>query len=95
MTGQRVAILDGSLSLFLTDPPAPDTEAPRSPTDHLGLQPIPHFKDVVLNTVREIVSSGETRTSKIAVVDVGVVCDTGAVGILGSALHKQVLNQIG
>jgi mediator of RNA polymerase II transcription subunit 14 len=93
MNGQRVAILDGSHSLFITDPPSSSMEMSRSPVEGLSLQPIPQFQEIVLDAVREVVSSGEV-SGKIALIDVGVVCDADAVGALGRAMHGRILGRM-
>ncbi|KAF5386160.1 hypothetical protein D9615_002363 [Tricholomella constricta] len=90
MSGRRVAILDGSYSLF--DPAASTTPSTSSDTDDtLGLRPIPQFTEIVTGVVRDMVSSERVQAGKIAVVDVGVICDTATVRDLGRAIHAKVL----
>jgi mediator of RNA polymerase II transcription subunit 14 len=104
MTGQRVAILDGSHSLFLTrtlqslpTPADADTTQPSASSGSrdqdlgdstLGLQPIPGFNEIILDAIREVASTG--TLGKIASIDVGVVCDTSAVRAIGRAIHDRV-----
>jgi mediator of RNA polymerase II transcription subunit 14 len=104
MKGQRVCILDGSHSLFgpgadpaTSSPKKHATVLPSVPdvNDKLGLQPIPHFQEVVLDAVREVTSSesGRLELGKIAPVDVGVVCAASAVRAVGQAIHRRVFQQ--
>ncbi|KAJ6602180.1 mediator complex subunit MED14-domain-containing protein [Mycena sp. CBHHK59/15] len=86
MSNQRVLILDGSHSLFNTGP------AEDRPGPDLGLQPIPRFREIVLDASREMVSSAAVSLGKIAPMDVGVVCETGIVRALGRAIHAAVVD---
>ncbi|KAG6866650.1 hypothetical protein C0991_000760 [Blastosporella zonata] len=83
MTDQRVAILDASFSLF--DPAVQDN------TGETGLKPIPRFKDIVTDAVRDITSSGKAQPGKFAVIDVGVICDIATVCELGKTIHLRVV----
>jgi len=104
MKGQRVCILDGSHSLFDDASPATISSSPQKQTtplpsssegnEHLGLQPIPNFREVVLDTAREVISSGRVELGKIAPIDVGVVCDASSVRAVGRAIHSRVLQQL-
>jgi mediator of RNA polymerase II transcription subunit 14 len=122
--GQRVAILDGSHSLFRGDLSASSTAAaasspsklspaktpsskpspaksvtgltkPSSVTvnaSDLGLQAIPQFQDIVLEAIQDAtIAHPEITDLQIASVDVGVVCDTGAVRFVTRALHEKIL----
>lgn len=93
MSGQRIAILDASHSLF--DVQIPDKIARKEPEiDELVLQPIPQFRDIVSNAVRAHLDAGELKMGKVAVVDVGAVCDAAGVGILTRPIHTQVLQRL-
>lgn len=114
MTEQRVAILDGSHSLFPPGPPsstlvsaaAAGKEKPTKAQPHpppppltrkgqdeggstLGLHPIPGFAEIILDSIRDVISM-EGSLGKLAPVDVGVVCDASAVRALGRAIHDRV-----
>lgn len=93
MTNQRVAILDGSHSLFdITPSGSSATGLSRgSVDDSLGLQPIPRFQEIVTGVVQDVIASGDVVLGKIAVVDVGVVCDAASVRHIGKAIHAKVL----
>ncbi|KDR75325.1 hypothetical protein GALMADRAFT_249364 [Galerina marginata CBS 339.88] len=93
MSEQRVAILDASHSLF--DIQIPGKPPPNDPViDGLVLQRIPRFRELMVNTVQEGLTSGKLTMGKIAAIDVGVVCDGAGVGFLTKAIHAQVLEQI-
>jgi len=115
MTEQRVAILDGSHSLFPPGPPSstlvaaaaagnkkPSKAQPHPPppstkkgqdegssSSTLGLHPIPGFAEIILDSIRDAIST-EGSLGKLAPVDVGVVCDASAVRALGRAIHDRV-----
>ncbi|KAG5646818.1 hypothetical protein DXG03_002195 [Asterophora parasitica] len=91
--GRRVAILDGSYSLF--NPTATTTSASPDTGDTLDLRPIPQFKEIIGGVVRDMISSGLVEAGKVAVVDVGVICDTTNVRDLGRAIHAKVLEHRG
>jgi len=93
MSGQRVAILDASHSLFDVQMPG-KTPAKDPVVDGLVLQRIPRFREIVVNTVQEGLTSGKLTMGKIAAIDVGVVCDGAGVGFLTKVIHAQVLEQI-
>ncbi|KII92020.1 hypothetical protein PLICRDRAFT_103790 [Plicaturopsis crispa FD-325 SS-3] len=86
MSNQRAAILDGSHSLFRS------TDA-TSPPSTLGLQPIPGFSEIVQSALKDLTSQGELRGNFVPV-DVGVVCEVGAVRVIGRALHDRVLKRL-
>lgn len=89
MTGQRVVILDGSQSLF--DRSSPPQQTPTAAGDGLGLQPIPHFRRILLDAMREGISSGGTTPGNVAVTDAAIVCDAASVRIMARAIHVKVL----
>lgn len=93
MSGQRVAILDGSHSLFNTGLPGSSDQVQadiKPPVQEMGLQPIPNFRETVLQAVRESITSNSVSPRRIAPIDVGVVCDADAVRVLGKAIHLKV-----
>ena len=104
MKGQRVAILDGSYSLF--GPPETGVgKEKRTNGDELGLRPIPRFREIVQEAVAEVLRSGSGSWSssqaadgvvrgKIVPVDVGVVCSTEAVRAVARALHARVAKEL-
>ncbi|KAJ6558514.1 mediator complex subunit MED14-domain-containing protein [Mycena vulgaris] len=88
MTNQRVLILDGSHSLFSTGSVQQSSE---DPSIELGLQPIPRFSEIVLEAVKQLLSSGATPRGKIAPLNAGVVCQTDVVRTLGRAIYVAVV----
>jgi len=101
MTEQRVAILDGSHSLFPTgNPPStlvgskgkktaqPPTKDQGPDQGTLGLHPIPGFAEMIVDAIRDTTSLGSL--GKIAPIDVGVVCGVSVVRALGRAIHDRV-----
>ena len=62
--------------------------------DHLVLQPIPKIRDLVTDTVREGLASGDLTKGKVAAIDIGVICDDGGVNPLARAIHTQVLKYL-
>ncbi|KAJ7287402.1 mediator complex subunit MED14-domain-containing protein [Mycena rebaudengoi] len=90
MTNERVLILDGSRSLFNTGS-SPSEE--RTDTQ-LGLQPIPRFREIVLDVVKSLISSGAASPGKIAPLDVGVVCETHVVRTLTGRIYAAVIEAV-
>jgi len=89
MSDQRVAILDASHSLFDVQ-----TRKGLDEVDQLVLQPIPQFRDIVSDTVRTVLGAGNFKLGKVAVIDVGVICDTTGVAMLTRLIHVQVLQKL-
>ncbi|KAJ3571005.1 hypothetical protein NP233_g4045 [Leucocoprinus birnbaumii] len=97
MTNQRIAILDGSHSLYpassplssSSKPPLPTSTSPRDVSQ--GLQPIPQFSEIIAEVVKYGLTTGEVRPGKIARIDSGVVCDCTAVRKLARAIHMRVV----
>ena len=90
MAQARVAILDASSTLF----PVDDRSLP-PPAVHesdLTLKPIPDFRDIVTAACKDV--TGKVARSKIAPVDVGVICDSTAVRNVARALHERVLRKL-
>lgn len=98
MTGQRIVILDASHSLFAADLSSltSNTTTPAQPdTDALGLQPIPGFAEIIMDAIRDVAATGKAGLGTVAPVDVGVVCDAGAVRALGRVIHERVRARLG
>ncbi|PPQ98421.1 hypothetical protein CVT24_004100 [Panaeolus cyanescens] len=93
MTGQRVAIVDASRSLF--DLPS-ERNAPQkeTPFDNLLLKPIPNFKSIVTEVVQQGYADKHLTPGKVAAVDIGVVCDSAGVAVLTKGLHSRILEQL-
>lgn len=97
MTEQRVAILDGSHSLFLSGEVPSGSGADRTTfsiggherDSTLTLQPIAGFNEIVQDAVREVITFG--TPGKVVPVDVGVICDASTVRAMGRAIHDRVL----
>lgn len=92
MSGQRVAILDASHSLFETR--RQGGTAPETVENEVMLRPIPHFKEIVLDAVKQVMLAEHVQSHNIAAIDVGVVCDTSLVGALGRIIHTKVMEQL-
>ena len=105
MTDKRIAILDASYSLYQgavvrdsgSGPDARSRTHPDADVERLGLQPIPDFRALVFDAVR----ATRSRTAdsghggrRLATIDVGVVCEGGAVGPVIRALHERVLRKL-
>lgn len=90
MTGGRVVLLDGSYSLFARS--SSTTTSTNISTDNdsgTSLQPIPNFPDIILDAIRDVGTAGTVP------IDVGVVCDAGAVRAVGRAVHERVRAKLG
>jgi mediator of RNA polymerase II transcription subunit 14 len=93
MSDQRVAILDASHSLF--DVQIPDKMARiELEVDQLVLQPIPQFRDIISDVARTRLDAGSFKMGKVAVIDVGVVCNATRVSMLTRLIHAQVLRRL-
>jgi len=91
MSGQGIAILDASHSLFGFSDPNKDVH---SDVNKLVLKPIPQFREIVANAVRDAQASGSLALSKVATIEVGVICDAGGVKALTRVIHSRVLESI-
>lgn len=93
MSDQRVAILDGSHSVFdssISD--SPSASAHETVDDGLGLKPIPRFEEIVKDAARTA-TSGDVQPGKVAVIDVGIICDTSVVRDFAKTIHARVWQQ--
>jgi mediator of RNA polymerase II transcription subunit 14 len=92
MSEHRVAVLDGSYSLFSA---SKSTPAPSSPVKNasLTLLPIPGFKDVLKAAVDELQSGGFKGV--MVNVDVGFVCECSDVRSVCKVLHRMVEEALG
>lgn len=88
MTGQRIAILDASYSLFGSS--SSSTSSPSS--ELLSLLPIPEFKTLVTDAIKYVRIKDEH--AKVAYIDAGVVCDSSFVSGVARALHERVLKKL-
>jgi mediator of RNA polymerase II transcription subunit 14 len=93
MTGQRVAILDGSRSLFDIGVPTSATNR-KTLDEHICWQPIPGLEEIVLESVKELLSASGVASGNITNIGVGVICDTSTVTPLIRAIHTRVLRQL-
>ena len=87
MNDQSVAILDASYSPFAF---VREKSTVESSDDNLGLRSIPKFTEIVTDAAKSAMSSGEYRPGTIAIIDVGVVCNTSTVQVVGRALHSRI-----
>ncbi|OCH90250.1 MED14-domain-containing protein [Obba rivulosa] len=106
MTGARIAVLDGSHSLFAPHADAaaaaPASGKPNSKTGSsaggadsdagLLLQPIPDMKAIVLEAVKAAAEKG--ARGQVAPIDVGVICDASAVRLVARALYEGALQRL-
>ncbi|KAI6036221.1 mediator complex subunit MED14-domain-containing protein [Pisolithus microcarpus] len=90
MADKRIAILDASRSLFQRSP-SPQTEGV---TESLAFQPIPDFRDLVTEAVRTARPPGVANKERVAVIDIGVVCEGESVGAVLRVLHERVLKKL-
>lgn len=90
MADKRIAILDASRSLFQRSP-GPQTEGV---TESLAFQPIPDFRDLVTEAVRTARPPGVANKERVAVIDIGVVCEGESVGAVLRVLHERVLKKL-
>jgi len=93
MTGQRVAILDGSCSLFNIGISSPTTKC-EAVDEHVPWQPIPGLEGIVVDAVKEVVSVRDVVQGNITAIGVGVICDTSSISVLGRVIHSKVLKKL-
>ena len=93
MTSQRVAILDGSRSLFETGISSSSTKC-ETLDDHIWWQPIPGLEGIVVDAVKEVASVSGVAPSSITPIGIGVICDTSTVSFLVRAIHTKVLKKL-
>ncbi|KAF8629115.1 hypothetical protein AX17_005701 [Amanita inopinata Kibby_2008] len=94
MSNQRLAILDGSHSLFDTHESKDTIFKSDDECRKLCLQPIPHFQEIVLDTVKEATLLDRHSLGQVAIIGPGVVCKTRTISVLGGAIHSRVLAQL-
>ena len=94
MSEQRIAILDASHSLFGSNSSITDSPITDPATSSLILRPIPQFREIVAKAVRDARSSGKFASSKIAAIEVGVICDADGVRALSKVIHSQILERL-
>ncbi|KAK2467838.1 hypothetical protein APHAL10511_000133 [Amanita phalloides] len=89
LSNQRVAILDASHLLF-------EGREAGGEALKLCLQPIPQFQEIVQNAVKKATESLHNVHSfgRVAMINVGVVCNTRAVPILTRGIHTRVLARL-
>ena len=63
-----------------------------SADNHLLLQAIPDFQRIVGEVVKDAVARG--CTAHIVSIDIGIVCDAGAVSFVARTLHERVLQRL-
>lgn len=88
MNNDRIVILDASCSLFPSQTTGGDAGL-------LTLQPIPDFRDVVTDVVREFAVAGKlSRRMRTAPIDVGIICDGEALPLIAWELHRRVEEKV-
>ncbi|KAL1667181.1 mediator complex subunit MED14-domain-containing protein [Schizophyllum commune] len=87
MSGRRVAILDGAVSLFESELPssAPATEA------EIGLVRIPQLREMVEQVLSEISAADAKKAGSLVMVDKGIVCGVDDVRQICRALHDKIM----
>lgn len=63
-------------------------------SNHGVLQPIPYFREIVAEVVKDGLMAGDVRPGKIARVDTGVVCECTTVHKLARAIHARVVEAL-
>ncbi|KAI0785537.1 MED14-domain-containing protein [Abortiporus biennis] len=99
MTNARVLILDGSHSLFHVDEDKVHPGVSLRERDLRFttpwkenmevLQPIPGFRDIIAEVMKEVTSQDSSH--KMTAVDVGVICDARGVRLVGRTLYERVV----
>jgi mediator of RNA polymerase II transcription subunit 14 len=89
MAQGRVAILDASNTFF---PDGTSLSAPIAHESDLALKPILDFRSIIAAACMEAASI--VPRSKMAPIDVGVVCHSSAVRAVARALHQHVLRRL-
>lgn len=90
MSGQRVAILDASESLYHAEQLDSSAMDQSDSVIHIGLQPLPNFRETVLETVRQGLAEGIFSPRRVIPIGIGIICDTETVKELGKMLHDKV-----
>ncbi|KAF9268802.1 MED14-domain-containing protein [Marasmius fiardii PR-910] len=99
MTNRRVAILDASKSLYntLTTHKTEDGDVVMFNTNdesNLGLQPIPGFTDIIKDSIREAITSGDGQPGKVVTVDWGIVSDQASVKSMMKRVYEKVSERL-
>ncbi|KAF7315273.1 Mediator of RNA polymerase II transcription subunit 14 [Mycena indigotica] len=87
MSHHRIAILDGSHSVY-----GVPSSAPEDKTLSLCLQPIPRIETLILNALRTLDSSASH--GKVVLLSYGVICETQLVRTLGQAIYTAISETI-
>lgn len=92
MRGARIAIID-AWHIMRPLPSADDTPLLRSGADDaLLLRPIPHLREILVAAMKDLRSQ---RRGRVAMVDVGVVCDVVDAAAMGRRIWAGVLREFG
>ncbi len=97
MKDARVAILDASHSLFHTDggdvraASLPQGSRSSSQSVSMFLQPLPEFRNLISEVVSEV---KKDHGSRISPIDIGVLCSSDAVPLVGRVLCAKVLQRL-
>ncbi|KAG7090906.1 hypothetical protein E1B28_009983 [Marasmius oreades] len=101
MANRRVAILDTSKSLYNTPSThkdkTEDGDVIMSNTNYepnLGMRPILGFIDIVNDSIREAIRSGDILPGKVVSIDWGMVSDQAAVKSMMKRVHEKVAERI-
>ncbi|KAL1745364.1 mediator complex subunit MED14-domain-containing protein [Schizophyllum fasciatum] len=90
MSGRRVAILDGAVSLSEAELPsaAPVAEA------EIGLVRIPQLREMLEQVVADLAGANAKKAGSLVVVDKGVVCGVDDVRHISRALHEKIMERL-
>jgi hypothetical protein len=89
MTNRRVAIVDGSYNMYTHQDSSSMVADPATSINNGGLQAIPQL-DKALTDALSDQSIQNLSSLRQANVNVGLICDVDAVGVLATAIHKAV-----
>lgn len=88
MSNGRVVIVDASNTLYPLPNKKQASTSSLLPDSKMTLRPIPNFKSLVIATYRDIPPT--YKGSKVTPVDVGIVCESAAVRMVGRTLYEKV-----
>jgi mediator of RNA polymerase II transcription subunit 14 len=83
----RVSIVDASHEMF-----DHTTSTAKAFYDMFGLEPIPDFSKIVVDVMLDL--RDRTGLGRIALVDVGVICPSSAVTVVGRAIHSRIVGRL-
>ncbi len=82
MANAQVLVMDGASSLYHAGESKPSSES------SLLLQPLPDFQSMVSEVRKDI--GGTEASRRVVAIDIGLICHSSAVSVVGRALHEKV-----